>query len=323
MRFRKYNSILAILGLVCTACAGASIPSTSSSASGQPAQNPQAQLLAPTLNEMKNLTYTGINEAAGLVKLQNGRWSGEAVTPGGASRPTVQLADDFRIVGDLDGDGIDDTMGILAYSSGGSGVLSYLAVASRRSRTIINTATALLGDRVQLKSASIENGKLLVHAVRAGSGDAACCPGDLVDLQWTMSKGKLDGPGSVKTGRLSLAVLGGTEWVLRSWNIGESAEPEPAVTLTYDAGRFAGSSGCNRYTGSVTEGNVPGEFSIAPLVGTRMACPGPQTAVEIRFLEQLMGARTYGFMLGRLAISYTKADNSLGTMLFESRTSAR
>jgi heat shock protein HslJ len=62
---------------------------------------------------------------------------------------------------------------------------------------------------------------------------------------------------------------------------------------------------------------MPGEVKVGPLAGTRMACPEPQSSVEARFLEQLGGARTFGFMLGRLAISYTRGDGSRGTMLFD------
>jgi heat shock protein HslJ len=58
---------------------------------------------------------------------------------------------------------------------------------------------------------------------------------------------------------------------------------------------------------------------VGPLAVTRMACPEPQSAVEARFLEQLGGARTFGFRLGRLAISYEREGGSRGTMLFDGR----
>jgi heat shock protein HslJ len=153
--------------------------------------------------------------------------------------------------------------------------------------------------------------------VRAGANDAACCPGELVDWLWTLGDGRLNPLGTVRTGRLSVATLAGTVWALRAWDITEPAEPEPVVTLTYDAGRFSGSSGCNRYFAGVEGGATPGAVTVGPLAGTRMACPEPQSSVEGRFLEQLGGAWTFGFMLGRLAISYTRGDGSRGTMLFD------
>jgi heat shock protein HslJ len=111
--------------------------------------------------------------------------------------------------------------------------------------------------------------------------------------------------------------------VLRAWDIAEPAAKEPVVTLSYDAGRISGTSGCNRYMTGVTEGKAPGELSVGLFAGTRMACPDPQSSVETRFIEQLSGARTFGFMLGHLTISYTRANGSGGTMLFDPGTPSR
>ena len=284
------------------------------------AQTSPARPLPPTLDELKNATYTGIPEVRGPAKLQNGRWTGSPAKPGAASRPVVELAGDFRVVGDLDGDGVDESVVVLTYSSGGSGSLSYLAVMSRKSGSVRNIGTAALGDRVQLRSVRVDNRKLLVSGVRPGIHDAACCPGDLVEWQWTLNAGKLKSSGAKSTGRLSLASLAKTEWLLRGWDISEPAGKEPAVSLAYDAGRFSGTSGCNRYNAGVTDGKAPGELNVGPSAGTRMACPGPQSEIEARFLDQLSGARTFGFMLGRLTISYARANGSRGTMLFDLKT---
>jgi heat shock protein HslJ len=162
-----------------------------------------------------------------------------------------------------------------------------------------------------------------VSAVRAGENDAACCPGDLVEWQWTLGEGRLNTPGAVRTGRLSLATLAGTVWILRAWDVTAPAESEPVVTLAYDTGRFTGTGGCNRYVAVVEGGAMAGEVKVGPLAGTRMACPEPQSSVEARFLEQLGGARTFGFMLGRLAISHTRGDGSRDTMLFDARAPPR
>jgi heat shock protein HslJ len=277
----------------------------------------------PTLDELKTATYSGIPQIRNPVTLQDGRWTGSPATPGAASRPIVELAGDFRVVGDVDGDGNDDSVVVLTYSSGGSGSFSYLAVMARKNGSVRNIATAALGDRVQLRSVRISNRKLLVSGVRAGVSDAACCPGELVDWEWKFNAGKLTTPGAQKTGRLSLAVLAKTEWVLRSWDITEPAAKEPTVTLAYDAGRITGTSGCNRYSAGVTEGKSPGELEVGLIAGTRMACPGPQSEIESRFLEQLSGARTFGFMLGRLTISYARASGSRGSMLFDLKTPAK
>lgn len=308
--------LVAALALVCHACASPSLTRPAV----KTAEAASARALPPTVEELKNATYAGLGERLGPVTLANGRWAGAPPAVGAASRPSVELAGDFRVVGDLDGDGLEEAVVVLTYSSGGTGVLSFLAVVTRKDGTLRNVATTALGDRVQVRSARIDGGRLLVSAVRAGENDAACCPGDLVEWQWTLGEGRLNALGAVRTGRLSLATLAGTVWILRAWDITVPAELEPVVTLSYDAGRFTGTGGCNRYFAVVEGGTVPGAVKVGPLAATRMACPEPKSSVEARFLEQLGGARTFGFMLGRLAISYTRRDGSRGTMLFDAST---
>ena len=308
--------LVTALAVVCNACASPALAPPAVKA----AETASTRALPPTVEELKNATYVGLDERLGPVTLANGRWTGAPPVPGAASRPSVELAGDFRVVGDLDGDGVEETVVLLTYSSGGTGLLSFLAVVTREGGTLRNVATIELGDRVQVRSARVDGGRLLVSAVRAGENDAACCPGDLVEWQWTLREGRMNTPGAVRTGRLSLVTLAGTVWILRAWDITAPAGLEPVVTLSYDAGRFTGTGGCNRYFAVVEGAAMAGEVKVGPVAATRMACPEPQSSVEARFLEQLGGARSVGFMLGRLAISYTRGDGSRGTMLFDAST---
>jgi len=275
---------------------------------------------APTLPELENATYSGLEEPKGPVTLKDGRWEGAPLVPGGASRPTVTLGRDFRVVGDLDGDGAAEVVVVLAASSGGSGTFDYLAVVKRTAKGLENVATAPLGNRVRIRSAGVENGKLLVGVLQAGPGDAMCCPGELADLEWTLAGGKLTpGTPAGATKRLSLDTLAGSEWVLRAWDLDDPAPGDVEVTLAYAPGSFAGGSGCNRYRTPVTAGEAPGAVIVSPLaVVTRMACPERQSAVEARFLKQLRGVKTFGFLLGQLAVTYEQ-DGRRGTMLFDGR----
>jgi heat shock protein HslJ len=279
-----------------------------------------APLGAPTLEELKYATYTGLQDLARPVTLEDGRWEGEPFEPGAASRPSVVLAPGFRLTGDLDGDGAEEAVVVLAHSSGGSGTFDHLAVVKRTPEGPRNVATTALGDRVGIRAARVEGGKLLVSVVRAGEMDAMCCPGELADLGWTLAGGKLNPVATAGvTGRLSLDTLAGTEWVLLAWDLEDPSPAEPEVTLAYKDARLAGTSGCNRYTAAAKSGASPGDLTIGPAAGTRMACPEPQSAVETRFLKQLGGAKKFGFLLGRLALSYEKEGGAGGTMLFEGR----
>ncbi len=61
-----------------------------------------------------------------------------------------------------------------------------------------------------------------------------------------------------------------------------------AVTVTFEAGRVHGFSGCNQFMGSYT---LKGEsLVLGTLGGTMMACPEPAMSVENRFLRLLSGA---------------------------------
>lgn len=68
--------------------------------------------------------------------------------------------------------------------------------------------------------------------------------------------------------------------------IGGGAVPEGvAVTMAFDDGRIAGTSGCNRYSGAF---ELTGEgLAFGPAAGTRMACPEAQMAVESAFFAAL------------------------------------
>ena len=116
----------------------------------------------------------------------------------------------------------------------------------------------------------------------------------------------------------TLDALAGQEWVLRSWKSGEQAPQTPAVTLTFVDGKFAGGSGCNRYSGAVTAGAAPGAIKVGPTISTQMACPEPASSLETRFLRQLEAVNKFALSAGRLELSYEMTGAS-GVMMFEKR----
>ncbi|HZD40176.1 MAG TPA: hypothetical protein VE131_05605, partial [Terriglobales bacterium] len=122
----------------------------------------------------------------GPVKLINGRWRGRPYKKGSPSRPAVTFVDDLRITGDLDGDSTDDAVVLLNYAPGGTGQLLHLAVVARRKGKMQNIATRLIGDRVQIRDARIEQKRILLDVVLAGPTDAMCCPGEVTTLGWTL-----------------------------------------------------------------------------------------------------------------------------------------
>jgi heat shock protein HslJ len=274
---------------------------------------------APTLQELKNATYRGVEEAGGSFTLVNGRWEGKPYAPGGASRPSVTYVRDFRLAGDLEGDAAQEAVVLLAANAGGTGDMSYLAVVGRSSGKITNLATAPIGDRVQVRDAKIDGRRIVLDVVQAGETDAACCPGDLVTRIWEPAGGSLRELAPRKTGRLSVDTLSGTEWVLRAWDWDEAAPATPEVTLGLDGARVAGSAGCNSYFAALKPGAAPGDLKVGPAGATRKMCPEAEMAVEQRFLGQLAAVTQMRFVGGRLALSFAKPDKTIGVMLFDRR----
>src|SRR5262245_55283383 len=58
---------------------------------------------APSLKELKNASYSGIEGLKSPIKLVNGGWKGRPYKKGSASRPVINLVGDLRVIGDLTG----------------------------------------------------------------------------------------------------------------------------------------------------------------------------------------------------------------------------
>ncbi len=258
---------------------------------------------APTFEQAAGATYRGL-DVAPEVTLRDGRWDGNPAAAGAASRPSATLVRDFLLTGDVDGDDSGDAVVLLATSSGGSGTFNYVAVVSARAGTIENVGTAALGDRVQVVRARLAARRIELDVVQAGPNDARCCPSEKVTRVFALEAGELKEVSSTVTGTLSLADLGGVEWVLVSFDRDEPAPAEPRITLIVEDERISGSAACNRYTGTVEAGRAPGEILIGERIATtRRACPEEMMMLEDRYLKALAAARKYTFIATRLAVS--------------------
>jgi heat shock protein HslJ len=272
-----------------------------------------AQSAVPTATELANATYRGIEDHP--VRLQHKLWQGEPFVAGGASRPRVGLVEDFQLTGDVNDDGVDEAVVILWQSSGGSGTYLFLAVMGRADSDIVNLATAPIGDRVQIRSGRIDDGKIELDLVQQGPGDAACCPSRIVIRSWTIGPRGLRESTVRVSGALTPADIGNREWILSRFARGEAAPESPEITLTYRQGQFVGHSGCNRYFVQVKAGQMPGNLVVGPIAGTRMACQAEVMEVEQHFLTALENAFKFSYLAGKLAMSWRDGD-AFNTMLF-------
>ena len=272
-----------------------------------------------SLGVLKSITYHGIEDLPGQVMLTNGDWKGNPEVPRAAIEKTVNLVDDFVARGDLDGDDQEEAAVLLSYWPGGTGVFVNLAVVDHQQGKAQNVATVSLGDRVQVRDVWIENREVIVDMIAAGPEDTACCPSQKVRKTWTLAAGKLhDVAGAPPLVRVSAKDIGDQEWTLISWAEQQPVAAGTKITLTYQDGKFAGSSGCNRYFVEVKDGERGEAITVSAQIGaTRMACEEPVMAEEQRFLGLLAKVNRFWFRPGRLALDYTLDDGRLGVLLFQ------
>lgn len=268
---------------------------------------------APSWQEAANVMYTGVFDDA--VMLHDGIWEGEPYAEGGASAPRAGLADGFLLTGDLDGDAGEESVALLWSSSGGSGTFDYLALLDRdASGAALNRATVPLGDRVKIRSAAITDGRVVVETVQAGPEDAACCPGQKMRRTFTLEGNSMTETSTEDLGRQSLSDLDG-EWRLVRFGANETVPKDVEITAQFTNGAIAGRAACNRYTGGVTAGDMPGVLSLSgPMAMTRMMCPPKLMEWEQRYVQALEGLAAYSFTAGKLVLIWR--DESGGGSLF-------
>jgi heat shock protein HslJ len=180
----------------------------------------------------------------------------------------------------------------------------------------VNVATTLVGDRTQVRGLALAGGQVWLDLVEQGPSDAACCPTQLARRAWALHGDELTATDVEGLGTLALAVVKG-EWVLTHLAIDEPLPPGPEVTLSIERGEIQGSGGCNRFFGSITEAS-PGQVEIGPVGSTRKACPEDEMRRETTYLRRLEATRQYGFLAGRLALTW-QSDDEMGVLLFERR----
>jgi len=281
-----------------------------------PSREAARSAAAPTLEQLKNAAYLGLAEADACT-LSAGRWEGVPAAGDSPVRPSVVYAGDFRLAGDLDGDGFEESVALLAASSGGTGENLYLAVVGTAGDTPRQLAIARIGDRVRVRDVRLDSNVVTLDVLQSGPEDPMCCPGELATRRWVFEGGALaEQPSDAPPSRLTLNALGGVAWTLTAWDFGEPAPPEPSVTLEYRDGRIAGVAACNHYGAALTAGDGPGQFTVGPVVSTRKRCAPPVMDTEARYLALLPRARRFSFAATQLAITYDRPDGGMGTMYF-------
>jgi heat shock protein HslJ len=281
-----------------------------SASSGAPART-SAGAAAPTLDEAAFTTLRGLEGDSESVTLSGGRWDGPPFVEGGSARPSVYLVPDFLVHWNADATGPDESVVLIGENSGGSGEYIYVGLLAREGPGVINTATALLGDRVQVVSVEPAGRRLKMTILRTGPEGALCCPDEVAGVEWEYRDGALSRlPESSPPHPLTNDIMAGIEWTLTGYDPANGppsprAPGAPPITLRFADNRFQGSSGCNRYFMPVSPGELPGDLVVGPAGSTRMACPDSAASdAEARYLARLGSVVKFGFSACRLMLQY-------------------
>jgi hypothetical protein len=127
---------------------------------------------ALTITGLKNAEYQSGATKSGTAPLVDGEYS-ETPVPGSASKTVVQLTQQVAF-GYLDGQAAAAV--VLVTTTGGSGTFYDLAVVVERDGQLVNVASTMLGDRVQIQSFGIEGDEIVVEMITQGPDDPMCCP---------------------------------------------------------------------------------------------------------------------------------------------------
>lgn len=294
-------------------------PSALQAETGDEAATPPAAASLIPLEALRNATYSGIYDES--ITLTDGLHEGEPYAADNPARPTVEYIDGAELFDDLDGDDDDDAVVFLLKRGGGTANIVFIAAQLNQGGQPVD-AGALRLEEVQVKSASVADGKIVLDVLAAGPGDGDCCVSYKASKTLALQDGKL-AEVAAEAGepqRVSAADLDGTTWTLLEINTGQPALADAEVTLSFagDPPGVSGSGGCNNYTASFSLGeDNPLTLTIGPVAATKKSCPDPVGSQETAFFTALPGVSEWGYEFGRLGLYYQDDQaGELGRLLF-------
>jgi len=124
--------------------------------------------------QVRNSEYQlGFLDQVRMVQLTDGQYQeGE---PGSVDYISVNVTD-FIARGDLNGDGEDEAVAIIAENYGGSGTFVFLAVYQYLNEEAVFLTSIFLDDRPIINHLEVEDGEVIVDAIVHNRDDPMCCP---------------------------------------------------------------------------------------------------------------------------------------------------
>ena len=216
-------------------------------------------------------------------------------------------------------------MPLSSWSTGrvAAALFTYVAAQLNRGGQPVDAGAVRIEDRIGVKSAAIQDGKVVLEIITQGPGDAACCSSHKSPRTYSLENGKLvEVTGKDQAlKRISAADLNGTSWTLLELVEDQPASSGPQVTISFGEDRISGFGGCNNYTSSFSLGDVmPLVMTTGPVAATGKICRDPILSQETAYFTALQNVSHWGYVYGRLALYYKDDGDKLGRLLFAPAT---
>ena len=173
---KKYGLAFLMLALLTLACGWFAPPESVQIPLTQvpPTVPPTTGISALTPDQVKNAKVQLVfQDKHQIVQLTNGAYQSTA----DVSSPdfmSITLASQMAF-GDLNGDGVGDAAVLLAENYGGSGTFVSLVAMLDQKDQPVQAGSALIDDRPNINSLSIQNGQILLDVMVHGPNDPRCC----------------------------------------------------------------------------------------------------------------------------------------------------
>jgi len=122
------------------------------------------------------------------VRLKNGRFK-----QGSTPDDFLNVVLDGHLIGDLDNNGTDDAVAVLASNTMGSGVFFELTalVADMESDVVRQTHSVILGDRIKVNAIGMESGQITLDLTVHKPEDPSCCPSQKIKKRFILIENRL------------------------------------------------------------------------------------------------------------------------------------
>jgi hypothetical protein len=142
------------------------------------------------VSQLRNAEYQlGFVDALRVVRLADGKF--EEGVPGDEDFVSIIMTD-FTARGDLDNDGADEFVALVAENYGGSGVFVFLAVFTEVNGQLVYQTSAWVDDRPQVNELSIGEDGIFLDATIHSPDEPMCCPTLHTRRHYQLYHGQLD-----------------------------------------------------------------------------------------------------------------------------------